>query len=117
MTEQNKPDLTKVLELVKLKEQTKELYAEIDEITRDLMARYGQGRFDYDLGDIDDLITETPEILEFVLDLKDGGRYLKFEIQDNIGKLAEAGSVWKSTAFKAVSFSHRILKNIPTSLK
>lgn len=95
-----KPPLEKVLELVELKERIKTLYEQLDSSTAALLTEYGDGRFDYDLG-IDD----------------GDGRYLKFELADNVKALQNGETVWKSTGFSPASFSSRRLKRMPESLK
>ncbi len=47
----------------------------------------------------------------------EGERYLKFEITDNIESFENGEKVWKSVAFKPVSYEIRKLKNCPKSLK
>lgn len=92
------PELTEVLAIQALKDQAAALYDELDARIAKLKDEYGAGRFDYELVD-----AETP--------------YLKFEIIDNAQVLAEGGTVWKSTAFKPLSFEVRGLKTKPASLK
>lgn len=93
-----KPPLSKVLEIIAMKEAASGLYKEIDARAAAMLKEYGEGRYDYEVNDPD----KEP--------------YLKFEIVDNIKELRD-GSVWKSVAFNPVAFSSRYLKRKPESLK
>ena len=100
ITIDTRPPLNDVLVLQNDKVAVKELLKIIDEKIAQMLANYGAGRFDYDLG-------ENVE----------GERYLKFEITDNIESFENGEKVWKSVAFKPVSYEIRKLKNCPKSLK
>ena len=99
-----KPELIEVLEIVMMKEEAKALYDEVDKRIATIKRECGAGRYDYDLndlsgGDIDPLM--------FGKELQKEARYLKLEIVDNVAKLAEGESVWKSVGFKPISFSSK----------
>ncbi len=93
-----KPELEEVLKLLALKEQTKQLYEQIDLLTKQMLDEFGSGRFDYELED-------------------ESKRFLKFELTDNVEKLRNDGVVFKAASFKPVSFSSGFLKRRPKSLK
>ena len=93
-----KPELKDVFEILEMKEQAAKLYEKIDARLLEIKNEFGEGRFDFELGEVDKL-------------------YLKFEIIDNVRLLAEGETVWKSTGIKPVSFSSGYLKNKPKSLK
>ena len=108
------PEITRVLEIIMLKNEVKELYEEIDRKIAEVKEKHGEGRFDYDLAPLDGFI--EGHVLKTYEDLREKGQYLKFEIVDNIGRLEE-GTFFKNVAVKPVSFSSRSLKNKPKSLK
>lgn len=110
----SKPNLVDVLDVVRMKAEATALYDEIDRRIAGMMAEYGAGRYDYD---VVDYIESSSLPGEFVLDLVESGRYLKFELEDNVGKLASGEAVWKSVGLKPVSFSSGSLKRCPDSLK
>ena len=97
----NKPTIDEVLEILEMKEQAVELFAEIDKRVEKIRLEFGAQRFDYDLYEADE----------------DGKRYLKFQIQDHLQDMMDGKDVWKSVPFKAVSFSTSKLKGCPKSLK
>ena len=109
MSEQ-KPDISEVLELMRMKKTAGDLYDEFDKRVAALAAEFGEGRFDYDLNTV-----EVPA-MQAVVDVKDG-RFLKFELFDNVAKLAAGEDVWKSVAFKPQTYATRQLKGKPVSLK
>lgn len=96
-----KPELSRVLQIIELKEQAAKLYDEAEKLTAELMREYGAGRFDYDVTEVEG--QDTP--------------FLKVEIIDNVEALKNAGQVWKSVPFKQVSFSSSGLKRKPKSLE
>jgi len=110
-----KPELLEVLEILKMKEEAKKLYDEVDVRINKLFMECGASRYDYDLNALP-LIAET-DAEKFGFHLRKETRYLKLEIVDNLTKLLDDGSFWKSVVFKAVSFSVRTLKRCPASLK
>lgn len=112
----SKPNVNEVLDIVRMKYEATALYDEIDRRVAEMMAEFGAGRFDYDLdGFLDKWNTDNESPFDELIEK--GGRYLKFEIEDNVQKLQGGGTVWKSAAFKPVSFSSRSLKHCPESLK
>jgi len=112
----SKPDVLKVVELMKMKEEAAALYDRIDATVKEMMREFGEGRFDYDLEEFFD--EWNPDNgYPFDESLMKDGRYLKFELTDNVKKLAVGGDVWKSVGFKPVSFELRNLKRCPDSLK
>ena len=112
----NKPDILEVLEIMRMKEEAATLYERVDAMVSNIMSEFGPGRFDYDLEVFfDEWNPDNGYPYDQVI-MKDG-RYLKFELTDNIKKLAEGGDVWKSVGFKPVSFELRNLKRCPDSLK
>ena len=113
-----KPELSAVLAIAKLKKTANEIYDEIDERVAEIKKEFGVdqlgvNRFDYDLDDLPDEAT----LAAYRDELRTDARYFKLEIVDNLARLRDTGEVWKSTAFKSVSFSTRPLKNCPKSLK
>ena len=104
-----KPDVNDVLALMAMKKKAGDLYDEIDKRVAALAAEFGEGRFDYDLADV-------PGLPGFITPVEDG-RYLKFELFDNVAKLAAGEEVWKSVAFKPQTYATRQLKGKPVSLK
>lgn len=108
-----KPDINAVLEVVAMKDRISDLYDAIDDIVSGFMKEFGEGRYDYDLSNIDEV---DSGLSYFVNELKKTGNYLKFEITDNIKKLNGGETIYKTTSFKPVSFSSGSLKNRPKSL-
>lgn len=96
-----KPELNEVLEIIRMKEEAAKLYEQIDANLAEMIFKFGAGRFDYDVSDIEGQETD----------------YLKFELKDNLQELATKGYIFKSTAIKPVSFCASGLKNKPKSLK
>lgn len=95
-----KPTLEEALNIIKMKEEAKALYEQIDTAAAALSAQHGAGRFDYDLGEDDG-----------------DGRYLKLELTDNVEVLKSGKTVWKITGISPVSMSSQRLKRCPESLK
>lgn len=109
-----KPNLIEVLEIAMLKKEVDDLYAEIDRRVAKIKEEFGAGRFDYDLNN---LAGGEIDALMFGKEMQENGRYFKFEIVDNLKKLEEDGSFWKSVVFKPFSLSSRSLKRCPKSLE
>lgn len=107
----NKPRLVDVLEMLKMKATAAALYDEIDRRAAEMLAEFGEGRFDYDLEQ-----GRKESYHPFVDDMLTNGRYLKFELEDNVRKLKDGEPVWKSVGMKRVSFSSMSLKRCPESL-
>lgn len=111
----NKPDIDKVLEIVRKKKEAIALYEEIDAAIKEIKAEFGACRFDYDLEQaLDEQSTEDPQYDESLL--KDG-RYLKFEIVDNVAKMANGESAFAKAYVKPIVYEARSLKRCPESLK
>lgn len=108
-----KPDMIDVLTVMMMKAEVARLYEEIDKRVLAMKEEFGAGRFDYEIG----LIEEESDIAEFAHELKDKGEYFKFEIEDNLTKLQSGESIFKSVSMKPLSFSSRTLKHCPESLK
>lgn len=96
-----KPQLKTVQAIIEKKEQAIALLNEVEALTSELEQKYGEVRFDYDLGEENDK----------------GQRYLKFEIVDNIEKLNRGEQVFQQTVFKRTTFTSSMLKRLPESLK
>lgn len=104
----NKPDIETVLRIIRMKREAQELYEEVDKEIAKIKENYGSARFDYDL-------EELPA--DMVDDMKADGRWLKFEIVDNLAEMNAGESVWTSATFKPLTFSSKSLKRCPESLK
>jgi hypothetical protein len=105
----SKPNLEHVLSILEMKERASRLYDEIDSRVAEIAEEFGAGRFDYDL--------EGVHVnMDFADAQRDKGRFLKFEIVDNVAELTSGATVWKSAGIKPISFSARALKRCPKSL-
>ena len=125
-----KPPIEKVLKILALKKQIKDLYEQQDQLIAQLHKEFGAGRFDYDLAEPPvELIEETvfeqrkyikvisyTDIAELVGQLLENGNYLKFEIVDNLENLAQGKPIFKSTSISPLSFASGSLKRRPKSL-
>ena len=112
----SKPYIEDVLVVALLKEEIKKRYDILDTLVKAMFTNYGEGRFDYDL--INETNIElTEDVEEFVEELLKKGDYLKFEMTDNLKKMADEGKLFTSTSVKPISFETKSLKNCPDSLK
>jgi len=113
----NTPSLIAALEIAMLKKKATDLYDIIDSRLAQMKDECGASRFDYDLNDLPERDGILDDVIAFGESLLENGQYFKLEIVDNLQKLNEDGSCWKSVAFKSISFSVRSLKGRPKALK
>lgn len=99
-----KPQLKTILAIIEKKKQAIELLNEVEELTSDLSAKYGEARFDY-------------EVQPFTNDKGKECKYLKFEVVDNIEKLNRGEDIYQNTIFKRTTFTSMYLIKMPESLK
>ena len=90
----SKPELGKVLEIIRLKAEAKELYKKVDLLMSGLAKEHGDGRFDYDLG--------TPD--------ENGKQFMVFNVIDNIKAMQEGKEIFTSASIKPLTFETRMNK-------
>ena len=96
----SKPTLQEAKELLMMKDQIKKLTKESAKLTRDLIEKHGEGRFDYHCEDPDD----------------DSRQYMKLELTDDLRKLKAGEEVGRFIYTKTESFKVSYLKGKPKGL-
>lgn len=107
-------DVTKALTIIRLKMEAKELYEEIDVLTREILEEFGEGRFDFEIPDSGSVDGSVYHLAE---KLREKGGYFYIEILDNARRLILGEPVFRTMTVAPVSFKHRTLKNKPKSMK
>ena len=108
-----KPNISEVLRIFQMKKELDEMYEHLDNLVSDISLGYSTARYDYDL--ISAVV--DADVADFAEELLQDGNFLKFEIVDNVERLQNGETVWKSVPFKPLSFEVRSLKTKPASLK
>ncbi len=112
----SKPNIKEVLEIARMKKAATSLYDEIDRRVAAMAEQFGSGRFDYDLVEFLNELSEEDDF-DFGERFLESGRYYKLEITDNVKMLQSGKSVGKSSRVTPGARRTQPLKRCPASLK
>lgn len=92
-----KPNIRTLEKLEALDSKIKELYKKKREVIGEMVKKYGEGEFVYEL--------ETPN--------EEGQKFVRYKLVDNLSAFETGEPMFKASSFERYGFEFRYLKNMP----